>query len=158
MKPIDATDLRILNLLQEDAKFTNKEISTKLGLSITPVYERIKKLEERGYITAYRAIVDKYKLGYQLTAFCNVRLKEHTTVYLRQFENQVQELPEVMECYHIAGMYDYLLKVVIFDMRDYQHFISDKLASLPNIGHVQSAFVMSEIKHSTVLALGGPRG
>lgn len=158
MRPIDATDRRILNLLQENAKYTNKEVAAQLGMSITPVYERIKRLEEQGYITDYRAIVSKKLLGYHLVAYCNVQLKEHAQDYLTQFETQVLQLKEVIECYHIAGMYDYLLKVVLFDMEAYQQFIVNKLARLPNIGNVQSAFVMSEIKSSTALSLDEPNG
>ncbi|MCG8328942.1 MAG: Lrp/AsnC family transcriptional regulator [Chitinophagales bacterium] len=156
MRTIDATDKRILNLLQENAKYTIKEIASQLGMSTTPVYERIKRLEDQAYITSYTAIIDKKKLGYKLVAFCNVQLKEHAQEYLIRFESEAWKLEEVVECYHIAGMYDYLLKIVISDMEAYQNFIVNKLAKLQNIGNVQSAFVMSEIKNSTVLVLEAP--
>ena len=149
MKLLDPTDLRILDLLQKDAKFTNKEIASKLGMTITPVYERIKKLEENGYISKYVALVDREKLGYHLVAFCNVSLKEHSSKYLSVFEREIHSIDEVIECYHIAGLYDYLLKVLARDMGSYQNFIVNKLAKLDNIGNVQSSFIMTEIKYST---------
>lgn len=150
-KALDQMDRRILDLLQEDAKYTHKEIATQLGMTTTPVYERIKKLEGNGYIRGYVALVDKTMLGYTLVAYTNVSLKEHSHKFLHQFEAEVHTLPEVIECYHIAGMYDYLLKVIAGDMAAYQDFIVNKLAALDNIGNVQSSFVMTEIKYSTRL-------
>lgn len=149
MKLLDPIDLRILDLLQENAKLTNKEIAAQLSMSTTPVYERIKKLEEKGYISQYVALVDRQKLGFPLIAFCNVSLKEHSNKYLQVFEREVHSLDEVVECYHIAGAIDYLLKVLAQDMNTYQDFIVNKLAKLENIGNVQSSFVMTEVKYST---------
>lgn len=149
MKSLDPIDLRILDLLQSDAKLTNKEVAAQLSMSTTPVYERIKKLEEKGYISRYVALVDRKKLGFPLVAFCNVSLKEHSNKYLQIFEREVLSLDEVIECYHIAGAFDYLLKVLAQDMGTYQDFIVNKLAKLENIGNVQSSFVMTEVKYST---------
>lgn len=154
MPTLDSTDRSILKLLQQDAKLTNKEIAAKLNLTTTPVFERIKKLEREGYIDKYVALVDRKKVDLSMMVFCNVSLKEHATEFLNRFENDVQSLAEVVECYHIAGMFDYLLKVVVKDMDTYQDFVANKLAGLNNIRKVQSAFVMSEIKHSTQLYLG----
>jgi Lrp/AsnC family leucine-responsive transcriptional regulator len=154
MKNLDATDLRILALLQENAQLTNKEIAARIGMTTTPVYERIKRMHEQGYIRRYAALLDREKLGLALVAFCNVQLKEHSRPYLVQFEEQVRALNAVVECFHLAGMYDYLLKVVTKDMADYQHFIINTLAALDNIGTVQSSFVMTEIKYSTALPIG----
>jgi DNA-binding Lrp family transcriptional regulator len=147
----DVLDSEILKMLQEDAKYTNKEIAAALGLTTTPVFERIKRLEKEGFILRYVALCDASKLGFQLTSFCNVSLKEHAKEFLIRFEKDVQSLDEVMECYHIAGMYDYLLKVVVRDMQTYQNFVAKKLAALENIGRVQSSFVMTELKHATHL-------
>ncbi len=153
MNGLDNTDSRILELLQQDARLTTKELASHLNLTTTPVYERIKRLERDGYIQKYVALVDKKKVGLRLLAFCNVSLKEHNAEFLVRFEEAVRSLPEVMECYHIAGLYDYLLKVVVKDMDAYQHFVAKKLAALENIGKVQSSFVMTEIKHSTNVAI-----
>ena len=148
---IDPTDKRILQLLQENADYTNKEIAAKLGMSITPIFERIKKLKSNGVIKQVVAVVDKKALGKTLTSYCNVSLKVHAKDFLKKFEKEVAELKEVQECYHIAGHYDYLLKVNTKDIDTYQHFITQKLASLENIGNVQSSFVMKEIKHSYII-------
>ncbi|MDZ4680830.1 MAG: Lrp/AsnC family transcriptional regulator [Saprospiraceae bacterium] len=129
----------------------DKEVAAQLNMTTTPVYERIKRMEEDGYIRKYVALADKDKLGLSLLAFCNVSLKEHARDALLNFEEQVRGLPEVIECYHIAGLFDYLLKVVVTDMAAYQHFIVNKLAAFDNIGNVQSMFVMTEIKYSTRL-------
>ena len=145
--PLDQTDRHILQLLQHDARLTNKEIADKLGKSISPVYERIKWLEQEGYITRYVGLADRNKLGLHLVAFTNVQLKEHAQSMLQAFEREVVKLPEVLECYHMTGMYDYLLKVVVTDMNQYQDFIVNKLAKLPNIGTVQSSFIMTEVKY-----------
>jgi DNA-binding Lrp family transcriptional regulator len=145
---IDPTDRRILQLLQENADYTNKEIAAQLGMSTTPIFERIKKLKVNGIIKRVIAIVDKKALGKTLTAYCNVSLKVHAKDFLEKFEQDVAELKEVQECYHIAGQYDYMLKVNTKDIDTYQHFITKKLAGLENIGNVQSSFVMKEIKHT----------
>ena len=151
MIQLDATDLRILDLLQRNSKLTTKEIAAQIGMTTTPVFERIKRLEKKGYVDKYIALLNREKLGLTLLAFVNVSLKEHNTVYLEKFVESVISLPEVMECYHVAGLFDYLLKVIVKDMGEYQHFVSKKLAGLDNIGKVQSSFVMTEIKNSTAL-------
>ncbi len=148
---VDSTDLRILTLLQQDGKMKTKEISARLGLTITPVHERIKKLERGGYIDHYTAIVNRKMIGLNMLAFCSVSLKNHQKAFIQKFESDIKHLKEVVECYHIGGMFDYLLKVIVKDMDAYQAFISTKLADLENIGNVQSSFVMSEIKHSSQL-------
>lgn len=148
---LDAIDKRILQLLQADAKTTIKEMAHHLNMTKTPIFERIKRLEREGFIKGYTALVDRQKLGLTMVVFCTVSLKVHHAEFLERFEADVMHLPEVMECYHIAGMFDYLLKVVVRDMEVYRHFVSKKLAALENIGKVQSSFVMTELRHSTVL-------
>ncbi|MBK8965459.1 MAG: Lrp/AsnC family transcriptional regulator [Saprospiraceae bacterium] len=152
--PPDATDRAILQLLQEDAFLTTKEIAARTRLTTTPVFERIKRLEREGYIARYTALLDRRKIGLAMLVFCDVLLKEHNRDYLLRFEESVVGLPEVLECHHVTGEYDYLLKVAVHDMDDYQRFIKEKLAVLENIGRVQSHFVMTEVKNSTVLPVG----
>lgn len=153
MMTLDAIDLNILKLLQQDAKTTNKEIAAAMGLTTTPVYERIKKLEKAGIIKGYTAIIDGRLIGQSMTAFCQVELKEHTQEFIEGFEQQISSLDEVMECHHIAGASDYLLKIIVKDMNTYRDFMTNKLASIDNIGRVQSSFVMKEIKQATALNL-----
>ncbi|WP_026997948.1 Lrp/AsnC family transcriptional regulator [Flectobacillus major] len=149
MAALDNTDLRILQLLQEDALMTNKEIAAKLNLTTTPVHERIKRLENDGIIEKYTAILNKSKLGKSLVVLVDVTLKEHAAEFLAQFERDVLLLPEVVECYCISGGADFLLKVLVKDMDEYRHFILHKLATLANIGNAQSRFVVNEIKSQT---------
>ncbi len=149
MIQLDPTNIRILQLLQADARLTNKEIADKLGKTITPVYERIKWLEQEGFILRYVAILDKTKIDKNLVAYTNVQLKEHSHPMLKSFEKDIVQFAEVMECSHMTGLYDYLLKIVVRDMNEYQDFIVNRLSRLPNIGTVQSSFVMKEIKHET---------
>jgi DNA-binding Lrp family transcriptional regulator len=121
-------------------------LSEKVNLSPTPVFERLKKLEKEGYITGYHAKLNPKKLDLNLTVICYVSLRYHQKDLIEIFIREVVRFTEVRECFHIAGMYDFLLKVMISDMDAYQHFVNHKLASMDNIGNVQSAFVMSEIK------------
>lgn len=143
---LDATDLQILNLLQYDARLTNKEIADKIGKTPTPVFQRKRKLEEEGVILKYMAIIDRHKINRSLIAYTNVKLKEHAFSMLKSFEKQVVKFDEVTECQHMTGMYDYLLKIAVKDMNEYQQFIVEKLSKVANIETVQSSFVMTEIK------------
>ncbi len=154
MTNLDHTDLNILDILQRDAYATNKEIAAQLNMTATPVFERVKRLEREGFIKQYVALLDRKKLGLMVVAYCDVQLKEHSTPFLEKFEKEVQTLDEVQEVCHIAGNFDYLLKVVVSDMDAYQGFVSKKLAALDNIGRVQSSFVMKEIKQTTRLKIG----
>ncbi|MEZ4951380.1 MAG: Lrp/AsnC family transcriptional regulator [Saprospiraceae bacterium] len=142
---LDPIDHRILELLQKDGKMKIKEIAEILHMTNTPVFDRIKRLEREGIIKGYTAKIDKAKTGYPLMAFCSVRLESHHTDYLEQFVREIKKFPEIEACYHMAGVFDYLLKLYAKDMDDYQQFITKKLATIPNIGRVQSSFVMTEI-------------
>ena len=147
---LDDTDREIVRLLQEDGKMKIKEIAGQLGITNTPVFERIKRLEQENVITGYSDSVDREKLGFQLIAFCSVSFDQHKSELIGNFESDVKALPEVLECYHIAGMFDYLMKVMVKDMGEYQQFITRKLAALKYIGKVQSSFVMTEVKNDRV--------
>lgn len=150
---LDATDLKILALLQRDAKLTTKEVADKVGKSTTPVYERIKRLEQEGYIRQYVAMLNGRKIGRGLMAFTTVQLKQHEHIMLKDFEKEIVAFDEVMECYHMTGTDDYMLKVAVQDMDQYQNFIVNKLAKLTNIATVHSSFVMTEIKHQTAYTI-----
>lgn len=143
---MDTFDLQILRELQQNAKTTVKELSEKINLSPTPVFERIKKLETSGYITGYFTKLNADKLDYKLTVMCSVTLRHHNSEMIDKFHREVIVFDEVRECFHLAGIYDYLLKVIVKDIDEYQTFVSKKLASLENIGNVQSSFVMKSLK------------
>ncbi len=151
MIKIDATDKQILQILQEDGKITMAALANRLGLTPTPVYERIKKLEQQGVIDKYVALVDAKKVGCSLTVFISISLKNHGRSHLEKFINKIKSYPEITECYHIAGNFDFLLKARLRDMEAYQHFLLTKLSVDTNIARVQSSFVLSSNKYSTAL-------
>lgn len=143
---LDEIDRKILTLLSSNAKMGNKEIAAEIGLTVTPTFERIKRLERQGVIKGYSVQLDKKKIGKGLHVICQVSLKAHNLDLLVGFEDEVVHLNEVSACYHIAGNYDYLLSIEVKDMDEYQKFLKEKLASIPNIANVQSSFVMSNLK------------
>ena len=128
MLKLDAVDIKILEILQGDARITTKALADQLNLSTTPVFERVKRLERDGLIKKYVALVDNKKLGLRLIAFISISLTKHSRSYLEKFVKEVEQYPEVMECYHIAGNYDFLLKVVVRNMEVYETFILNKLS------------------------------
>jgi len=144
---IDETDLQILRTLQKNAKLTTKELADAVHLTPTPVFERQKRLERKGYIKKYVAVLDPDKLGQSLLVFCKVKLKQINHEIADAFVRRVMRLPEVTECYNTSGSYDYLLKVRATDMKQYQQFILTKLGEIENVNSIESTFVMSEVKH-----------
>lgn len=148
MNQLDKIDLKILKLLQKRSNLTTKELSNKVNLSVTPVFERVKKLEKLGYIKKYVAVLDAEKLDKGLMVFCNITLKEHTREIGNQFVKDILSLKEVTECYNTSGDYDFLLKVMVKDMKHYQNFVLNHLGSVKNIGSAHSTFVMGEIKNT----------
>jgi Lrp/AsnC family leucine-responsive transcriptional regulator len=153
MDTFDPIDKKILKVLQADARLNTKQIAGKIGLTVTPTYERLKKIEQSGVVKEYVALLDRDKIGKTIVAFINVSLQLHSKPLINLFEKAIIKIPEVMECFHVAGNFDYLLKVVVKDMSSYQNFLSNKLAAIENIAHVQSSFVMTEIKHQTAYVL-----
>lgn len=153
MIQLDAIDKKLLQLLQEDSKQTNKELSGKLNLSVTAVYERIKKLERAQIISGYVALVDKKQVDRGFVTFCSIKLSQHTQDFVVKFEKEVTQLDEVLECYHISGDYDYLLKVIVADMDEFREFMVKKLTTISHIGSTHSAFMISEVKHTTAISV-----
>jgi len=147
----DTTDKKLLEYLQKDSKQTNKELSNKLGLSVTAVYERIKKLEKEGYIDSYIAVVNKEKVDRNFVVFCHVKLIQHSQEFVVSFEREVKRIDEVLECYHLSGDYDYLLKVIVKDMAAFREFMVKKLTSINHIGSTHSMFVINEVKYSNTI-------
>jgi len=150
---LDIIDKQIVKLLQEDAKQTTKEISNKTGLSVTAVYERIKKLERDGVITKYVALVNPKNVAKSFLVFCHIKLGQHIKEFVATFEKEVIKLNEVLECHHVSGDYDYILKLRVKDMDEYRDFMLTKLTTIKHIGSTQSTFVISDIKNTTSIAL-----
>ena len=145
---LDSKDLKILQLLQQNARITVKEISEQMHLSTTPVHERIKRMEASGVIKQYATLVDHTKVKRSLMVICYVSLKEHSKDAGNKFIETIQSLNEVIECYNISGEFDFMLKVVSEDMNAYYDFHVNKLSSIENMGHVQSVFVIGIIKQT----------
>ena len=150
---MDTIDKKLLLLLQKDSKKTTKELSVKLNLSVTAVYERIKKMEREGIIQNYVALINRSKVNKSFVVFCHIKLIQHTREFLTKFESQVVKLSEILECHHVSGDYDYILKVHVKDMDEYREFMITKLTSLQHIGSTHSSFMIGEVKNTTAFTL-----
>ena len=148
---LDKIDKQILRFLQIDSQITVKDISMRVGLSTTPVFERIKRLEKNGYIKKYVAIVDREKVDRGLTVFSTVVLRDHTKAAFKKFEVEIGKWDEVIDCFNIAGLADYVLKIVVNNMKEYNEFISVKIGGLEIVGRSVSYFVMNEVKNTTAI-------
>ncbi|MFK5879275.1 MAG: Lrp/AsnC family transcriptional regulator [Flavobacteriaceae bacterium] len=146
---LDDIDLKILRILQKDSKKTTKEIAEIINLSASPVYERTRKLEKKGYIKKYVALLDKKLVRRPVTAICMVSLRYHNEGFIDKFEKQIKALDEVQECYHMAGKVDFFLKINIQSLDLYHDFVRSKLSKIENIGFLESSFVLKEISHTT---------
>lgn len=153
MQSLDSTDLSILKLLQHNARLTIKEIAAKLNLSTTPIFDRMKRMERDNVIDRYVAIVNPEKVGKSIFAFVHISLKEHARPEVEAFVNQVIDFKEVMECYHVTGDADFVLKVCLESMEAYNEFVLDKLSIVKNIGKLETRFCLSIRKSSTELPL-----
>ena len=150
---LDKIDKKLLDLLQADTKKTTKELSLKLNLSVTAVYERIKKLEREGIIEKYVVLLNKAKINKNFVVFCHIKLVQHSQDFISRFEKQVVQLDEVLECFHVSGDYDYILKVCLKDMDEYRQFLVTKLSVLQHIGSTHSTFMIGEVKNTTVFVV-----
>jgi Lrp/AsnC family transcriptional regulator, leucine-responsive regulatory protein len=148
MEELDEVDKMLLRKLQTNAKATTKELAADLGLTISPVYERIKRLENMGYISQYVAVLNKKLLPQKITTICQVSMRYHNEEFIEKFEQEVQKLEEVQECYHMAGEVDFLLKINISSLEEYHNFVKYKLSKIDNIGVLNSTFVLKEIKRN----------
>ncbi|WP_452225280.1 Lrp/AsnC family transcriptional regulator [Lacinutrix chionoecetis] len=150
---LDKIDVEILSLLQKNSNRTTKSIATALGMTTTPIFERIKKLEKEGYIKKYVAILNNKKIGLKQTVFIGITLQGHTRSYLEKFVTQINSFPEVIECHRVSGNFDYLLKLVVEDIEAYETFIISKLTLLPYLGNVQSLITLSTGKETNEIDL-----
>ncbi|MBL8535023.1 MAG: Lrp/AsnC family transcriptional regulator [Betaproteobacteria bacterium] len=150
---LDATDQRILTLLQGDARMSNVELAKAVNLSPSPCLARVRALEERGYISGYVTLLDAQRLGLQVSVFIQVRLERQIETALERFENAMIERPEVMECYLMTGNADYLLRVVVPDLPALQEFIVNYLSRVPGVGNIQSSIALKQVKYQTALPL-----
>lgn len=150
MQELSKQEIELLRILQQNARFDITDLTERLNMSRTSVYDRIKKLENEGYIKDYVAIIDQKKVGLNFTVIINLSLTSQRLELVEEFSRQVSALDEVVEGYVTGGIFDYVLKVVVKDPEAFNDFIR-KLSNIPNISKVQSSFVMSYIKQSTKL-------
>lgn len=146
---LDAKDLAILEILQQDSTISVKEIGERVGLSFTPTYERIKNLEKDNVVLKYVALVDRFKIGMQIVVYCNITLKEQSKQALSDFEKTIIAIPQVQEVISLSGNYDYMLKIIAEDITSYNSFVVDVISNIPNIGQYHSSIVLNEAKKET---------
>lgn len=144
---LDHTDYKIIELLQQNCKQTTKEMADQLDLSTTAVYERVKKLEKQNIITDYVAIINKEKINRSFMTIAHVKIKSHSKEAIIKFEKKIDQIPEVMECFHVSGEYDYILKIGVQDMEAYREFMLSKLTTLEEVQSTHSMFVIKEVKN-----------
>ena len=150
---LDEIDLKILRLLQRDADQNISEIGDAVGLSHTPCWRRIRKMQDAGIILGKHTRLDTEKVGLDVSIFVFVRLDTHTAKVLEQFEEAAADVPESMQCYTMSGEFDYLLRVIVPTVRDYEKTVKGKLLTLPNVGVMNSHFALNEIKNTTELPI-----
>ncbi|WP_247998037.1 Lrp/AsnC family transcriptional regulator [Brucella tritici] len=150
---LDATDIRILNEIQNDASLSNVELASRVGLSPSPCLVRVRALEDAGVIMRRVALLDPAKLGANISVFIQVALERQTESVLEIFEVTMMRFPEVMECYLMTGDSDYLLRVVVRDTVALQHFIVDHLSKAKGVANIRSSFSLKQVKYKTALPL-----
>ncbi len=150
---LDVTDVSILRHLQKNAKFDIADLCRTLNMTKAPIYKRIILLENAGYIAKYVAILDRKKIGLPLLVFCAVSLNIQNAEYISQFRNKIKDIDEIIECYLTGGIFDFILKIIVADLDAYNDFASNKLATISNVGKIQSSFVLEDVKYSTVLPI-----
>ena len=150
---LDKIDTQLLSILQKNSNRTTKSIAEELGMTTSPIFERIKKLEKEGYIEKYVAVLNNKKIGLKLTVFIGITLQGHTRSYLEKFVKEINNFPEVVECHRVSGNFDYLLKLVVEDIEAYETFIISKLTLLPYLGNVQSLIALSTSKETNEIDL-----
>jgi DNA-binding Lrp family transcriptional regulator len=154
---LDEIDLKILAILQADGRITNVQLSQQIGLSPAPTLERVRKLEQNGYIKSYHAQLDPEKLGLNVMIFIEVSLNLHKDSSIESFMEEIAKIPEVVECYQITGGADFMMKIYAENINNYQRIIVDKLAKLADVGKLQSKVVLNSVKDTTQLPIPAPQ-
>jgi Lrp/AsnC family transcriptional regulator, leucine-responsive regulatory protein len=151
---LDPIDQKIVATLQENGRLTNVELADRIGLSPSPCLRRVKRLESGGYIQAYRAILDRKRVGLGLTVFVGVKIEAHANDKAVAFQEAITAMPETVSCHLVAGDIDYLLEVAVPDLDHYQRYLVDKLLNLPIVREVRSSIVLQTLKAGAPLPLG----
>ena len=152
-RTLDDLDKALLREVQADGRISNVELARRVNLSPPAVHARVRRLEEQGYIRQYVALLDREKAGYDMLCFISISLQLHQTEEVNRVRKLVQEMPEVLECHHVTGEYDYLLKVVIRNRQDLERFVMKRLTPIPGLARIHTSLVLSEVKSSTILPM-----
>lgn len=150
---LDQIDRKILEILQKNAKITNAQLSKEIGLSPAPTLERVKKLEQSGIIESYHAKLDPTKIGLGVSTFVHVTLKGHNKENINIFLNSIQDIDEIVECHHITGSGDFVLRIIAKDIASYQNLMLEKVSEIPVVDNLQSMVILSTFKDNKRLPL-----
>ena len=150
---LDELDKIILTVLQTEGRISNVELAGRVNLSPPAIHGRIKRLEQKGLIRQYVTLLDREALGYDMLCFINVSLQLHQFEHVDSFRAAIQNMPEVLECHHLTGEYDYLLKVIVRNRKELQDFVVGRLTPIPGVARIHTSLVFDEIKSTTVLPL-----
>jgi DNA-binding Lrp family transcriptional regulator len=151
MIELDQVDRAILRILQTDGRVTNADLARQVTLSPPAVHARVRRLEDAGVIQRYVALLDREAIGYELLCLINISMERHRRKDIEQVRLAVQEMPEVLECHHLTGEFDYQLKVVVRNRKELELFVLDRLSTIPGIAHIRTSLVLSEVKTTTAL-------
>ena len=149
MKSLDSFDIKILRELQQNAEISMQDLGDRVGLSHTPCWRRVKRLEQDGVIRKKVTLLDAHALHLAVNVFVHVTLKNHQENGLTLFENSVQDIPEIVECYTVSGDRDFLLRVVVSDVTAYEHLLKHTLINLPGVDNLSSTFALRQVKYTT---------
>lgn len=150
---INETDLAILREVQQDGRISNVELANRIQLSPAATHARLRRLENSAYIRRYVALLDPEKVGFDMTCFVNISLRMHGSEDLANFKESILKINEVLECYHVTGEFDYLLKITVRSRKELHKFVEHKLTPIPGVVRIYTSLVLEEIKHSTELPL-----
>ncbi len=150
---LDHVDSKILRLLQEDGRVTNADLAREIGLSPPSMLQRVRKLEQAGYVRQYTAILDHEALGYTIVVMAMISLALHQEKPIEKFQAAVLNIPEVLECLHVSGEHDFMLKIVAKDMHDYERIVREQLSTIKGVGRIQSNFVLGINKDTCSLPI-----
>ena len=150
---LDDLDKTILRLLQADGRLSNLDLARQMNLSPPATHARLKQLEKEGYIRKFTTLVDRDKAGFDLLCFIHVALQMHQLEQVENFRTMIRQIPEVLECHHITGEYDYLLKVVLHNRKDLERFVVDRITPIQGIARIHTSLALTEVKNTTELPL-----
>jgi DNA-binding Lrp family transcriptional regulator len=150
---IDEIDGSILEILQAEGRLSNVDLAKRINLSPPATHARLRRLEELGFIRQYAALLDREKAGFDMLCFVHISLQLHQPRQVEEVRAAVRQIPEVLECHHVTGEYDYLLKVVIRNRKDLERFVLERLTPIPGIARIHTSLVLSEVKNTTQLPL-----